>query len=213
MITTLYLVRHGESDGNATHIFCGHTDIPLTPLGVRQAKCTAEYLKSFPMGAVYASTLSRAFQTGTCIAQAHGLAAQPDPQLCEINGGAWEGHTYDWIGSHYPDEMAVWTHQIGLTHCPGGESVIQVRQRIAHRAAELARLHPGASICLATHALAIRAFIGGVLGKPPAEWTAIPWASNASVTTVQYDHATNRFALITYGADAHLAGICTQTDA
>ena len=124
MITTIYLVRHGESDGNVTHTFCGQTDVPLTPFGIAQAECTAAYLRDFPMDFVYASDLVRAFRTGAIVAQAHGLTAQPDPQLREIHGGAWEGQTYDWIGLHYPAEMAVWTDRIGLAQCPGGESVV-----------------------------------------------------------------------------------------
>ena len=211
MITTIYLIRPGESDGNATHTFCGQTDVPLTARGIAQAECTAAYLRDRPMDFVYASDLRRAFRTGEIAAQAHGLTAQPDPQLREIHGGAWEGQTYDWIGLHYPAEMAVWTDRIGLAQCPGGESVVQVSERITRRVRALAQLHPGAALCLATHALAIRAFIGGVLGKPPAEWHELPWASNASVTTVQYDDTADRFALVEYGADAHLAGMRSQS--
>lgn len=211
MNTTIYLIRHGESDGNAAHIFCGQTNVPLTPRGVRQAEITGAYMRQFHLDAVYASDLIRAFKTGSIIANCQFLSAIPDPQLREIHGGAWENQNYDWIGRHFPAELAVWQQNVGCARCPGGESVVQVQQRITRRIRELARENSGKVLGLATHALAIRAFVGFVLQKQPDTWHEIPWATNASVTTVSYAVESDTFSLLQYSADAHLSGLQTQS--
>ena len=61
-MTTLYIVRHGQSVANLEERFAGHSDFPLTDLGRRQAACAAAYLKEHVrLDAVYASDLSRAW--------------------------------------------------------------------------------------------------------------------------------------------------------
>ena len=57
------MVRHGESLGNAEGFFAGQTDIPLTPLGQRQAERTAEYLRDRKIDRIYSSDLIRSMQT------------------------------------------------------------------------------------------------------------------------------------------------------
>ena len=59
-MTTLILVRHGQSVANLERIFAGHTDIPLTELGLLQAERTAAYLEEYPIDCIYSSDLLRA---------------------------------------------------------------------------------------------------------------------------------------------------------
>ena len=40
-MTTIYFVRHGESEGNAAHVFTGRSDSPLTERGRAQAEALA----------------------------------------------------------------------------------------------------------------------------------------------------------------------------
>ena len=63
-MTTVLLIRHGQSVTNVTQVFTGHYDVPLSPLGQEQARRTAAYLqKNFRIDAIYASDLMRAMQT------------------------------------------------------------------------------------------------------------------------------------------------------
>ncbi|MDQ3063232.1 MAG: histidine phosphatase family protein, partial [Acidobacteriota bacterium] len=62
-ITKLYLVRHGQSDGNAEGRFGGHSPTPLSALGLQQADLTAQVLAKEKINAIYSSDLFRAVQT------------------------------------------------------------------------------------------------------------------------------------------------------
>ena len=61
--TRLYMIRHGQSEGNLKNLFLGHTDMDLTELGHLQAEMAAEYLATVPVDVIYASDLKRAFHT------------------------------------------------------------------------------------------------------------------------------------------------------
>ena len=68
MGTHVIFVRHGQSDANVNKYFAGHTNAPLTAVGISQAEKMAEYLRKYPISAVYASDLSRAYYTAKPIA-------------------------------------------------------------------------------------------------------------------------------------------------
>lgn len=90
-MTTVLLIRHGQSVTNVTQVFTGHYDVPLSPLGQEQARRTAAYLqKNFRIDAIYASDLMRAMQTAQPTAAAFGLPICPEPDLREICAGRWE---------------------------------------------------------------------------------------------------------------------------
>jgi uncharacterized phosphatase len=67
LITTICLVRHGETDWNKSGILQGWTDIPLNETGIRQAEECAEYLKDSHWDLIITSTLKRAKQTAEII--------------------------------------------------------------------------------------------------------------------------------------------------
>ncbi len=186
-MTKLYFIRHGESAMNRENRFAGNTDTPLTALGREQAARTAAYLTDVPFTAVYASSLSRAFETGSILAAPHGLPVQPCDGLREINAGVWEGLPYETIYARYEADFRIWIEQIGLAACTGGESVAQLQQRVRRAVETIARRHSGESVCIATHATPIRAMECVWRGLPLSAMQSIPWVSNASVTIVEYD--------------------------
>lgn len=185
--TTLYLIRHGESEMNREDRFAGHTDTPLTALGLRQAESTARFLEDVPFSAVYASDLRRAFATGDAVARRHGLETIACPGLREIYAGAWEGLPYREIYERYPAAITTWCNDIGNAACTDGETVAQLQQRIRAAIEDIVRRHPGQTLCIATHATPIRVMECVWRGLSLADMQQIPWVSNASVTIVRYD--------------------------
>ncbi len=96
MPTTLYLVRHGESEGNAARRIMGQMDLPLTETGRAQAAALGAWLARGGAGlrAVYTSDLSRAAETASAIAAAcGGIPIHVRPDLRELGRGALEGRT------------------------------------------------------------------------------------------------------------------------
>jgi len=105
-VTTLLLVRHGETDWNRDGRWQGHSDTHLNEVGREQARRVAGELRDVDV--VYASDLARARETAEVIAGALGLDVRLDPRLRERSFGAWEGLTASEIESDFADAHARW---------------------------------------------------------------------------------------------------------
>jgi broad specificity phosphatase PhoE len=92
-VTTLLLVRHGETDWNADGRLQGHTDRPLSDYGRRQARELAGALEGEKLEAIYSSDLARARETAEIVGERLGLPVVLDPDLREKDWGTWEGLT------------------------------------------------------------------------------------------------------------------------
>jgi broad specificity phosphatase PhoE len=92
-VTTLLLVRHGETDWNAVGRLQGQTDRPLSEFGRRQARRLADELADERLEAIYSSDLVRARETAEIVARPLGLPVNLDPDLREKDWGTWEGLT------------------------------------------------------------------------------------------------------------------------
>jgi broad specificity phosphatase PhoE len=90
-VTTLLLVRHGETDWNAEGRLQGHTDRPLSDYGRRQARELAGDLEDEGLDAIYSSDLARARETADIVGELLGLPVVLDPDLREKDWGTWEG--------------------------------------------------------------------------------------------------------------------------
>ena len=187
MATTLIFIRHGESEGNLHHIFLGQQNMPLTPLGKRQAALTAEFLRDTPINAVYASDLTRAMMTAEPVARQKGLAIQPETGLREIFAGAWEMKTYEEIAEMFPEDYQCWREDIGRVRCTEGESTAELQQRVKDPLESIVRRHAGQTVCVVTHATALRSIKCAWYGLPVERMNEVPWPRNASVTTVRYE--------------------------
>lgn len=90
-MTTLYLVRHGETVDNAAKIMQGQTPGRLNDVGIRQARAVAEVMKNTPIDAFVASDLYRSVQTCEIVAAPHGLPITQTPLLRERDWGSFTG--------------------------------------------------------------------------------------------------------------------------
>lgn len=68
----LYFCRHGQSELNAQQVYAGQIDTPLTDLGREQARTAGEACRALAIDAIISSTMSRAKETATIIANAIG---------------------------------------------------------------------------------------------------------------------------------------------
>ncbi len=207
-MTRFLLIRHGQSAANLDNIFAGHTDVPLTELGEKQAKLTADFIaENFAVDAVYASDLLRAFVTGEAVAKAFGLPITAHKGLREIYGGDWEKAHYPDLPVKYPKEFNVWLQDIGNAYCPSGESVRELQERLAATLSEIANENEGKTVAVATHACAIRSVMSYCEQQGIEGMKDIPWVSNASVTIVEVEDG--RFLLRQAGLDEHLRDFST----
>ena len=73
----LYLVRHGQSDGNERQLFFGSSDHPLTQLGREQARQAADKLREVSFTRCVSSDLARCWDTAELCLQGRNVAAEP----------------------------------------------------------------------------------------------------------------------------------------
>ena len=209
MSTTIYIVRHGESEGNKLKTFLGHTDLNLTPHGKKQADITAEFLfkqQLFP-AAIYSSDLARAYSTAASTAKLLCLPIIKDSGLREIHAGEWEGLKFDVISDKFNAGYKCWLENIGLAKCDGGESVSDLKDRVVATITRLAAKHNDEVIFIFTHATPIRVFAAHCMNKTLDEIKNIPWATNASVSKAIYENGI--FTLAEYSRDDFMGDYVT----
>jgi alpha-ribazole phosphatase len=130
MVKTLYLIRHGETVGGDEKRYKGSLDVPLSENGIEQVRKTAEFLKDANISNVYTSPLIRALKSAEIIAEPHGLKPIEIPDFRERSFGIWEGMSFNEIKDKYPEEFEAWAGN-PLKYSPmGGESTIEVRDRV-----------------------------------------------------------------------------------
>ena len=164
-MTTLLLVRHGETDWNAAGRLQGHTDRPLNEYGRRQARELAERLVGERIAAVYTSDLARARETAEIIAAPLGLEVVLEPGLREKNWGNWEGLT--------ADERASIEY--------AGESTEAHRERVLDALNRIVEAHPGERVVVVTHGGSLRRIQAAVSG------VALPVLDNCGVWGVAHE--------------------------
>jgi len=206
--THIYIVRHGQSEGNLHNAFLGHTDLDLTELGHKQAELTADYLDNISFDAIYSSDLLRAYNTGKHTADRKGLPIIKSERLREIFAGEWENKTFDALEREYYDDFTVtWKKDIGHARCTGGESVEELQNRFVPEVERIAKENEGKTIAIFTHATPIRVLKAAIDGISLDELMQVPWAGNASVTHVVVEDG--KFSITEYGVNHFLGEFAT----
>lgn len=154
-MTTLWLIRHGQTDWNLEGRYQGQADVPLNDAGRQQARALAAELGGQSFDAIYSSDLMRARVTAEIIAQAVCLPVQTDVRLREINQGRWEGQFYQHLLLRFPAEMLARRNNPYEFRPPDGESAAEVAQRVMQAADQIAAAHPHGRVLLVSHALAL----------------------------------------------------------
>lgn len=209
-MTTLYLVRHGESRSNLNGDYTGQQDSVLSETGYKQAGCILSYFNGVHIDAIYSSDLSRAYETALPISRVHRVPIIKTKKLREIYGGEWEGVLFSQICSLFPDDYAVWRDNIAESRCTGGESVRDVFERSVEAIEEIVCNHPDKSIVIATHATPIRTLLTFWRTGDIVNMASVPWVPNASVSRIEYRDGI--FIPVDVGNTSHLGNMITNID-
>jgi broad specificity phosphatase PhoE len=147
-VTTLLLVRHGETDWNADGRLQGQTDRPLNDFGRRQAQQLAADLEGEKLEAIYSSDLARARETAEIVGERLALTVVLDPDLREKDWGTWEGLT------------AAERDRVEFV----GESTRAHQERTLRALRRIAERHPGHDVLVVTHGGSMRRVQTATLG-------------------------------------------------
>lgn len=203
--TRILVIRHGETAWNLDTRIQGQLDIPLNDTGRWQARRMALALASEPVHAVYSSDLARALETASILSQHHpgllGRAPQVQQQLRERCFGALEGQTWADIENNFPQEAARWRKREPEWAPQGGETLLQLRQRVAQILSRLAQHHLGEQIVLVAHGGvldAIYRLATGVDISAPRNWPL----TNTAINRLLW--SPDRLTLLSWGDTRHL---------
>lgn len=202
--TTLWLVRHAETEWNVQGRMQGHQDSRLTETGLLHARAVARRLMPVEPAVIYTSDLGRAVRTADEIAAATEATLVRERDLREKNNGIFEGLTRDEIAAQYPDIFARYGKRDPDFVIPNGESMVQVQARALTTLSRLAAVHPDETLVIVTHGGFLSGFVRHLLGIPlSAQWHFR--LDNCGLSTVRYrDSETNPWQLITLNDVAHL---------
>ena len=168
-MTTLCLVRHGQTDWNLEGRYQGQSDVPLNEGGRTQARAVAGQLRVACFAEIYTSDLKRAKETADIIARHLHLPVTLEPRLREINQGEWEGQLVEVIKNRY---ARLWEERVRnpvMIRPPGGEALQEVAVRVYAALNDVARLHPESPVLIVSHGLALATAICRVRGVSIAQ--------------------------------------------
>jgi len=184
-MTSIYLVRHGQTAWNREEIFRGRTDVPLDETGLRQAELTADYFRDMEITAVYSSPLARAWQTAEKIAVLHSLEVQPLEGIIDMSFGNWEGHAHLEIKKNDSERYRLWREEPHRVRLPGGESLEEVRVRAINAVEEVIQKHLGKILVLVSHRVINKILICCILGIDNSHFWQIGQDTTA-INLIQY---------------------------
>ena len=128
-MTEIILVRHGETEWNASEIFRGRADVGLNETGQKQAGALGAYLSQEKIEFIYSSPLKRAVDTAEAIARYQALEVNTIENLIDFHFGDWQGLSLRDVSERYPELYRDWKDTPEQVRIPGGESLADVRNR------------------------------------------------------------------------------------
>jgi probable phosphoglycerate mutase len=149
--TRIIAIRHGETSWNVDTRIQGQLDVPLSANGRWQAERLAHALRGEPIQAIYASDLTRAWETAQYLSQTHGRQVIKETGLRERGFGDFEGKTFAEIEALLPEQSMRWRRRDPEFSPRGGESLVALSARVVEAAERLAARHPGEQIALVGH--------------------------------------------------------------
>jgi len=183
-MSTLLLVRHGETDYNINGKMAGRLPgVPLNEKGRKQAEAVGEALKSAPIKFIYSSPMERAQETASYLAKNLGLEILDAPGITETDIGDWTGRSVKQCA-----RTKLWDTVInrpGELVFPGGESFAGIQQRIVAELEAIAARHPEDLVACFTHADPIRLAVAHFLNMPLNSFQRLG-ADNCSVCVIHF---------------------------
>ena len=167
--TRIIAIRHGETTWNVDTRIQGHLDIPLNATGRHQAARMALALKDEPIAAVYASDLTRAWETAQYLGRVHGLQVNPETGLRERGFGDFEGKTF---AEKLKEEVVAKAHQQAQREIQHAKEEIQrdvdaAKQQLRNEVADLAVLAAGKILDETLDAQRHKKIVDGFLNQLP----------------------------------------------
>lgn len=163
-MTTFFLIRHASCSGLGQKLWGRTPGVCLNETGKLQAQRLAQRLDGVKLQAIYSSPVERALETADTLAQSMNLEVTKSYALNEIDYGDWTGKTFEILSGD--DRWRRYNARRSTTIIPGGESFLDVQNRIIKELDVLSHQHANAHVALVSHADVIRAAVAYFTATP-----------------------------------------------
>ena len=186
MAEKILLVRHAYAEGAPKQSFLGRTDLPLSPVGMDQARKLSRLVRAAKPQSCYCSPLLRAKQTADILLKNLSLPVQIDDDLREIDFGRWECKTFEQVASENAREIEKWAKFDHKFTFPGGESLGGFLARVRRMAKRFCE-DPAPVVLAVTHGGMIRSMICHLLRLRPKNYILFDVKHASCVTIDLFD--------------------------
>lgn len=201
-MTTIYLIRHAEAEGNLYRFVQGHYNSEITGKGLRQIHALSRRFEDIHIDALYSSDLKRTLLTSTAISANHALEPNVDPRLREICLGICEGMSFGDMTHMDPQQMYYFNNDPERWRAKDAETFAECTERMYSIISEIAAKHYGQTVAIVSHGMAIRSFLAKVAGISSTEIRSMPHGDNTAVSLLHYDGG--KFEIEYYNDNSHL---------
>lgn len=191
-MTTLYIIRHAEAEGNLYRRIHGWYNSLITEKGYRQIAALAARFRDVPIDAVYSSDLFRTMTTARAIYETHGLELHTRPDLREISMGTWEDRTWGEAARFDREAYTRYSACDPSWKNEGGESRQEAGARILSAVLDIAARHPDQTVAVFCHGDIIRCLAAEVLHVPTEEMKSLGHCDNTGVMCLQVENGVPR---------------------
>ncbi|WP_163879055.1 histidine phosphatase family protein [Paenibacillus favisporus] len=199
--TTLFLVRHGQTEWNVQHRFQGHQDSPLTNLGVKQALWLGESIQNAHVDIIYSSSSKRARRTAELIKGSREISIIESDMLREINLGIWEGRNQQEVKELYPEKFYDFWNNPEVFNVQGSESFKDVSERVISKLNQIIDKNRGKSILIVTHTVVVKLIMAYFEERLMKDLWNPPYIHPACLSKVEVMN--NKFEIILHGDISH----------
>ena len=189
-MTTIYLIRHAEAEGNLYRRAHGWYNSTITDRGYRQIAALTKRFTDTKFDAVYSSDRFRTMITALSIYKTHGLPLRTVRTLREIDVGYWEDTPWAELERIDPEQLAYFSNDSQKWHVDGCESFAEVRDRMRKVLTEIAEAHPNGTVAVFSHGMAMRIIVGTLQGMTLHEIDRTGHAENTAVAKLEYENGT-----------------------
>ena len=191
-MTTLYLIRHAEAEGNVFRRLQGQYDSFITPNGMKQIAALAKRFDGVAVDAVYASDLTRTRTTAQAICVPKGLELHRRRDLREICVGRWEQQTWGDIARTDKEQLVNFNLHPEKWYVEGAETPRQVLERVLAAVEQIAGENEGKTIAVVSHGYAIRLLLAELEGYSLDRLSETSVGGNTAVSLVEAENGRMR---------------------
>ena len=186
-MTTIYLVRHAEAEGNLYRLVQGHFDGLVTKRGYEQIRALRRRFEGVHIDAVYASDLFRARTTARAVSEPRNLPVILRRELREVNLGWWEGLPWQTVAQMDMEQLRCFHLDLSRFDVKNGESGAAARDRMLSAIRAIAAENEGKTVAVFSHGAALRILLGTIRGMSLADIDQSVLGDNTAVTLLEVE--------------------------